>query len=42
MRILESKQIGRLLARKAARLEEAEAIVRPDPRRRTAAAATAP
>ncbi|HEV2444998.1 MAG TPA: histidinol dehydrogenase [Candidatus Sulfopaludibacter sp.] len=29
MRILESKQIGRLLARKAARFEEAEAIVRP-------------
>jgi histidinol dehydrogenase len=29
MRILESKQIGRLLARKAARLTEAEAVVRP-------------
>ena len=29
MRILESKQIGRLLARKAARFEEAEAVVRP-------------
>ena len=29
MRILESKQIGRLLQRKAARLTEAEAIVRP-------------
>jgi histidinol dehydrogenase len=29
MRILESKQIGRLLARKAARLSEAEAVVRP-------------
>jgi len=29
MRILESKQVGRLLARKAARLTEAEAVVRP-------------
>ena len=29
MRILESKQVGRLLARKAARFEEAEAVVRP-------------
>ncbi|HEX3742693.1 MAG TPA: histidinol dehydrogenase [Bryobacteraceae bacterium] len=29
MRILESKQIGRLLARKAARLTEAEEVVRP-------------
>jgi len=29
MRILESKQIGRLLRRKAARLTEAEAVVRP-------------
>jgi histidinol dehydrogenase len=29
MRILESKQIGRLLARKAKRLTEAEAVVRP-------------
>jgi histidinol dehydrogenase len=29
MRILEAKQIGRLLARKAARLTEAEAVVRP-------------
>jgi histidinol dehydrogenase len=29
MRILETKQIGRLLARKAARFEEAEAVVRP-------------
>jgi histidinol dehydrogenase len=29
MRILESQQIGRLLARKAARLTEAEAVVRP-------------
>ncbi|HUB80850.1 MAG TPA: histidinol dehydrogenase [Bryobacteraceae bacterium] len=29
MRILESKQIGRLLARKAARLTEAETVVRP-------------
>lgn len=29
MRILESKQVGRLLARKAARIAEAEAVVRP-------------
>ncbi|HXS98566.1 MAG TPA: histidinol dehydrogenase [Candidatus Limnocylindrales bacterium] len=29
IRILESRQIGRLLARKAARFEEAEAVVRP-------------
>ena len=29
IRILESKQVGRLLARKAARLTEAEAVVRP-------------
>src|SRR5579862_4588291 len=29
IRILESKDVGRLLARKAARLEEAEAVVRP-------------
>jgi histidinol dehydrogenase len=29
MRILESKQVGRMLARKAARLTEAEAVVRP-------------
>jgi histidinol dehydrogenase len=29
MRILESKDVGRLLARKAARFEEAEAVVRP-------------
>src|ERR1039457_5356161 len=29
MRILESRQIGRLLARKAARFTEAEAVVRP-------------
>ena len=29
IRILESKQVGRLLARKAARLSEAEAVVRP-------------
>lgn len=29
MRILESRQVGRLLARRAARLEEAEAVVRP-------------
>jgi len=29
MRILESKQVGRLIARKAARLTEAEAVVRP-------------
>ncbi len=29
MRILESKQVGRLLTRKAARLTEAEAVVRP-------------
>jgi histidinol dehydrogenase len=29
MRILESKQVGRLLARKAARFTEAEAVVRP-------------
>lgn len=29
IRILETRQIGRLLARKAARLEEAEAVVRP-------------
>ena len=29
MRILQSKQVGRLLARKAARLSEAEAVVRP-------------
>lgn len=29
MRILETKQVGRLLARRAARLEEAEAVVRP-------------
>ena len=29
IRILESKQVGRLLARKAARLAEAEAVVRP-------------
>jgi len=29
IRILESKQVGRLLARKAARLHEAEAVVRP-------------
>jgi histidinol dehydrogenase len=29
MRILESKQVGHLLARKAARLSEAEAVVRP-------------
>ena len=29
MRILESQQIGRLLARRAARMEEAEAVVRP-------------
>jgi histidinol dehydrogenase len=29
MRILESKQVGRLLARKAARFDEAEAVVRP-------------
>ena len=27
--ILESKQVGRLLARKAARFTEAEAVVRP-------------
>ncbi len=41
IRILESKQVGRLLARKAARLEEAEAVVRPileDVRRRGDAA----
>jgi histidinol dehydrogenase len=29
IRILESKQVGRLFARRAARLEEAEAVVRP-------------
>ena len=29
IRILESKQVGRLLARKAARFTEAEAVVRP-------------